>query len=640
MNEIRTFWNRVPTSLVDNSAFRRRILDITYGDRELQREAWIACSRDIVFFINAFCWILEARDNADWQLGKKTLEKQLPFILRDYQKNVIDDLLGSLGREDIIVDKSRETGVTWILIAVATWDWMFHGQTHIGFVSKDEDAVASEFNPDSLFNKVGFILRHLPTWMRPKFEWRKADNVIKNVENDSTISGYAATGEVARGGRKRWMLFDEFHSFPAGDDKAALDSSSAVTYSRVFVSTPNRKRGTAGAYYDLVTDDSKDCLKVVVDWKDDKEKRVGLYHSERINDSETFTLVINDEKFWNRFKNDDGTYRSPVKKGNYEFKLDGKTRSLYYDAYCKRPGVTARSVASELDRNFAGAAEALCDLDVINRAIERAKEPTLTGELFPDPTKHGEWIFDWSIPEGSVKMWCDLKDGRPPVGEYAAGQDISAGTAGNWSSYSAFEVFDKKTGEHVFEWRSNRVDPIRFAGLSVWLCQWFWDAFMIPEINGPLGTLFIQEVINLHYPFVCKRKKAGIRAPVVTDLLGYYNPDRGLSLLSNMEGALRSGRAHAHSKLALREMTRYVYGPEGTVLHTSASSEEEMSGKGKAHGDAAIAMCCGWYGVGEWPATKPEEKPKEPKRGSYHERRQRYEERNRRLGEKSYWQSY
>jgi predicted GNAT superfamily acetyltransferase len=74
------------------------------------------------------------------------------------------------------------------------------------------------------------------------------------------------------------MLMDEFHFFEQGDDYAALDSTVHVTPCRVFVSTANRDRGMAGAFYDVVSDATKNGAMIVIDWKDDPDKARGLYH--------------------------------------------------------------------------------------------------------------------------------------------------------------------------------------------------------------------------------------------------------------------------------------------------------------------------------------------------------------------------
>jgi hypothetical protein len=83
--------------------------------------------------------------------------------------------------------------------------------------------------------------------------------------------------------------------------------------------------------------------------------------------------------------------------------------------------------------------------------------------LFEKPT----WKFEPLAFGGQVNLWLDLIEGpdglMPPKDEYVFGADIAAGTGGEWSSYSALEGLNKKTGEQVFEFRTNRMDPIQFG---------------------------------------------------------------------------------------------------------------------------------------------------------------------------------
>jgi hypothetical protein len=329
------------------------------------------------------------------------------------------------------------------------------------------------------------------------YERNITKNTFRNVKNDSSLTAYPANGDLARGGRKSWMLMDEFHFFDAGVDASAMDSTVHVTPCRVFVSTANRDRGMAGAFYDAMTDETRNGIIVVVDWKDDEDKRRGLYHGELVPGSDTYRLVIDDMDFWIHHCNFDGkTYRHPTKPGeNYPFIVDERTRSLYYDHVWNRPGSTPQAVSAELDRNFGGATAQIFNPTLLAATIQLAKAPTYRGDMVRNPEKLTEWMFERLNIGGLTYLWCDLDAmGNPPKGEYSIGADVAAGTGGAWSSYSALETINKKTGEQVFEWRGNKLDPIQFAELAVWVCKWFHNAYLVPEINGPLGTLFINKV--------------------------------------------------------------------------------------------------------------------------------------------------
>ena len=628
---------------IANLQFRRLCLELGYESRENARELWMLCARDPLFFLNTFGWLLETRDRQDWNLKDRYgTSKVLPLITRGYQDDLILKCVANLGRNDIVIPKSRETGISWMIGgALAAWDWIFHDQTHIGFVSKDLLSANNPDDPDALFSKFEFLLRRLPFWIISPSDWERniTKNTFKNIRNHSSLTAYAAKGDIGRGGRKAWMLMDEFHFFEQGDDYAAMDSTVHVTPCRVFVSTANRDRGMAGAFYDVMSDSSKNGVHIIVDWKDDPDKRRGLYHGELIEGTETYRLVIDDMDFWLPYSNFDcKTFKHPTKPGeNYPFILDERIRSLYYDHVWNRPGSTPQSISAELDRNFGGATAQIFNPQLLEKVIASAKPPSSTGDMVRNPEKLDEWMFQKLAAGGLTNLWCNLESGTPPKGEYVFGADISAGTGGEWSSYSALEGLDKKTGEQVFEWRSNRLDPLQFAELTVWILKWFHGAYLVPEVNGPLGQLYINKVCrDLKYGNVFRQIKAKVAWRETTEKIGYVNNDRGIELLKHMESSLRSNRVKLHSLTALRECGRYFL-KNGKLVHSAAEVTEDGAGMGLAHGDAAIALGCSVFGVDDTPATPEAEVKSEAPYQSFLWRRQQYEKMLQKVGKKSYW---
>lgn len=626
-----------------NMQARELWLKLGYESQENAREIWMLCARDPLFFINTFCWLLETREKPEWNTNDRYgKSKVMPFITRTYQDSLILKCVECLGRQDIIVPKSRETGISWIMITLAAWDWLFHEQTAIGFVSKDLPSANNPDDPDALFSKFEFLIRRLPFWLMSPMDFERniGKNTFKNLKNNASLTAYAATADTGRGGRKTWMLMDEFHFFKQGEDAAAMDSTGHVTYCRVFVSTANRDRGMAGAFYEAMSDDTRNGVIVTVDWKDDEDKRRGLYHGELIPGTDSYRLVIDDMDFWINHSNFDGkTYRHPTKPGeNYPFIVDERTRSLYYDHVWNRPGSTPQAVSAELDRNFGGATAQIFNPTLLAATIEKAKVATSRGDLVRHPEKHDEWMFEKLLAGGLTTLWCVLDDlGRPPNSEYSAGADVSAGTGGEWSSYSALEIIDKKTGEQVFEWRSNRMDPIQFAELCVWVCKWFWNAYLVPEVNGPLGTLFINKAVkDLRYGNVYHVLKQKVAYRQTTETIGYHNPDKGMHLIKNMESAVRAKRVQLNSLIALKECGRYFL-KNGKLVHSAAEVTEDGAGMGLAHGDAAIALGCAVLGVDDSPVRKEAEVKAEAPYQSFLWRRQQFEKLMSAKKARSYW---
>lgn len=630
---------------VMNARFRRLCLDIGYESRENAHELWILCARDPLFFLNTFAYLLETRDKQDWNtVDRYGANKIIPFITRGYQDDLIMDVLKYLGRQDIVIPKSRETGISWMIGgALAAWDWIFHDQTHIGFVSKDLLSANNPDDPDALFSKFEFLLNQLPFWLLSPSDWERniTKNTFKNLRNGSSLTAYAANADIGRGGRKAWMLMDEFHFFKVGEDYAAMDSTVHVTPCRIFVSTASRDRGMSGAFYDVVSDSTRNGVIITVDWKDDPDKRRGLYRSELIPGTDTYKLIIEDMEFWLEYCNHDNekSFRHPTMSGEkYPFILDGRTRSLYYDHVWNRPGSTPQSVAAELDRNFGGATSQIVDPVLMARVIEQIKPVVSSGDLMLNPEKLDEWMFQRLAAGGLTHLWCSLdSNGNPPLSEYVFGADISAGTGGEWSSYSALEGIDKQSGEHVFEWRSNKLDPIRFADLAVWVCKWFYNAYLVPEVNGPIGQLFINRASrDLKYGNLFKEIKPKVAWREATEKVGYRNNDKGIELLKHMETVLRRKRVTLNSQIAGGEIGRYFM-KNGKLVHSAAETTEDGAGMGLAHGDAAIAYACAVFGVDDVPMKPPAEVKSDAPYGSFLWRRQQFEARMKARQSKSYW---
>jgi len=67
------------------------------------------------------------------------LPVQVPFILFPKQAEFIEWAVDRWrGREDGLVEKSRDMGLSWLTVAVSVWMWLFHPQVIVGFGSRKE----------------------------------------------------------------------------------------------------------------------------------------------------------------------------------------------------------------------------------------------------------------------------------------------------------------------------------------------------------------------------------------------------------------------------------------------------------------------------------------------------------------------
>ncbi|NDF54280.1 MAG: hypothetical protein EB145_08810 [Proteobacteria bacterium] len=143
---------------------------------------------------------------------------------------------------DVVIRKSRDMGASWLVVGLAVWGWMFHGW-QVLLVSRVEDGVDRTGDPDSLFWKVDYLVGSQPRWLLPcdvsmlkkGGNWRQ-HMVLRHPLSGATIAGQASSAHIGRGGRRTFVLFDEFAALE--DDDAAWRSASDTASCRIALSTP------------------------------------------------------------------------------------------------------------------------------------------------------------------------------------------------------------------------------------------------------------------------------------------------------------------------------------------------------------------------------------------------------------------
>jgi hypothetical protein len=595
----------VPKEPAANIAWRRALYMACTADPELAREVWIICSRDILFYINCFGWLLEARDPAGWNKTPVFGDlKEIPFITRDYQDPVILKIQALLGKKDARIKKSRETGLSWMLLYLTDHEWRFKQNVHAGLLSKDDDSVGAVENPDSLFAKLRFIEEHLPLFLQSQWHSKMKPPTLVNLETRSTIVGDSATPTAFRSGRKKFIVQDEMHFFPPEYDYAVQDSLRGVTPSRIMVSTVNRQRGQSGAFFDICQQDPTDIFESIeVSWRDDKEKARGLYT----------TGLEGGVRFLDR-----SGYVHPI---GYKFILDGKVRSPYYDHEWLRPTAIPAAIAAELDMDFGGASEKFFDASVIALAMEMCVSAKFKGRMLREGP--GMWVPDCKADvAGDCEFWMDIvpdaEDRIIIVGgrQYSLGIDISAGTGGAASSYSAFVVIDRETGEQVFQWKGNTMKPDLLARFSCAVGYFFNTAIIAPEVQGAVGKMFLDQFLQMDYPNPYVRPSTTESIEVKYSLrVGINNRDAGETLLGDLQSAMRHGKFKPRSLALVKELERYFYS-DGKLKHPLVGKNRDNAPE-RSHGDLAIAAACAWRAVRDVPIASPEETPEGAPYGSW-----------------------
>ena len=571
----------IPKDPQENIAWRAEALERSLVDAPYRNAFAQACNEDVLFFFNAACWLFEPRPKP----------KILPFSTWPHQDPAIVAIEENLGENDIGIEKSRTEGASWIACCIAVKHWISDPLFAAGFVSRNEDAVDRQDDPDSLMWKVDFVIEHLPWFMIPKWDRTYKDHRRINLDNRATIMGYSASASVMIGGRKTFVFFDELSRFgesKSGADYTALNGLQESTNCRLIVGTPF---GPAGAYYDVMHADSN-MVKLILDWKDNPAKNRGLY---TVKDR-VITLVDEDNQLPAGYAEEaPALWERLIRRG---FRIDGTTRSPWYDKQCLRPGATPQSIAQELDRDYGGAGYPYFAGELIDDLKQNyAKEALHQGDLHVDTeTLEHSWVEN---PDGPLKLWVPLERGddgklRPKCNSVSVGVDIAQGTGGEWSSMSAAMGLERANGTQVFSYTTRTMRPPAFAKLCIGLCNWFrgveQSAFMVPEANG-CGQDFIATIRDCSFAYVYRRKPK----------IGFWHArDDNRMLFSNFNAALADRKCVLLDIDLISELTQFIF-DNGKVIHSRSKMTQDQSAKGFSHGDRTVAAACAWVGCEDRP---------------------------------------
>lgn len=551
-------------SIKENMLWRRKVILDVIKNPENAAYFKAACSKDILFFVNTFVWTFDPRLEGD---------KYVPMVLYEFQEDGIVDLLDAIANHDMLIEKSRDMGASWICIAVFAWCWLFVPGFSGLFVSRVEDLVDKSGNPKSLFWKLDCLLSHLPSWLLPEGydeNLHRSKMHIENPENASVIDGESTTHNVARGDRRTAILLDEFAAV-VEHGYAVLASTRDATKCRIFNSTPC---GINNAFYAVRQTSIK---KLRLHWSAHPLKRIGLYTT---NHDGTVKFLDN-----HKFPSD------------YKFILDSKLRSIWYDGECER-AANPQEIAQELDIDYLGSGFQFFNPNAISTAIASiSRPPFIIGDLdYDDMT--GEFTEFRENINGHLRLWCLLDaKGLPSISEkIVVGGDISAGTG---ASNSCLEGYNIVTYEKVFEYVNPYVRPEQFAKQAFAICKWFNNAYLAWEQHGP-GRQFGAKLLELGYGNIYLQKRTEALSQKVTDIPGWVpSKESKLQVVGSYRDAVEKCICINRSKEALQETLEYIYAPDGSVEHARATNKVDPSGANANHGDRVIGDSLAWMLIKE-----------------------------------------
>ena len=173
---------------------------------------------------------------------------------------------------EILIDKPRGMGLTWLIVAYFNWKWMFTPNWTAFILSRTETEVddGTQQPNNSIFSKFRWLMAHIPKWAHPdgfKLKGEKGngnDSTLKiiNPQIKSGIFGSSTNSNAGRSRRYSIILVDECFSIERFTE--VHRSLTSVARVQIYISTTKASR-EAKAFKDAI---EKAGNYISLEWKD------------------------------------------------------------------------------------------------------------------------------------------------------------------------------------------------------------------------------------------------------------------------------------------------------------------------------------------------------------------------------------
>ena len=191
---------------------------------------------DPCYWISTFCYTF----------NPKVTPSHLRFRLFPFQNRLVRELVQAIRNgDDIFIDKTREMGVTYTILATFLWFWLYEPASNFLIGSRKEDYVDNRRGgttgnkEESLFGKIDYMMSRLPEFVLPKgFKKDRHFNYMSlvNPENGNVISGESSNANFSRGGRQKAIFLDEFAFWD--NSNSVWGATADTTNCRIIATTP------------------------------------------------------------------------------------------------------------------------------------------------------------------------------------------------------------------------------------------------------------------------------------------------------------------------------------------------------------------------------------------------------------------
>jgi len=154
--------------------------------KELIKQEYQRCASDPVYFCKKYYYI------------QHPIRGRMLFNLYPFQEKILKQFLKG---EHLVINKSRQLGISTLVSAFSLWLMLFHKDKNILVIATAQDTAKN------LITKVRFSYDQLPSWMRLKDT--ENNKLLLKLANGSQIQAKAATDNAARSEAVSLLVIDE-----------------------------------------------------------------------------------------------------------------------------------------------------------------------------------------------------------------------------------------------------------------------------------------------------------------------------------------------------------------------------------------------------------------------------------------------
>jgi hypothetical protein len=501
---------------------------------------FIKCKRDPIYCIQTYFTVLDAAKG-----------QRVPFMLYPHQVKAIRAFEE---HPTNMTMKTRQMGFTAVSSAYVAW-YMCTKQHQV------INALAQEKKTSRKFLRQ---VRETLDYARTIAPWLVADYAHNNNGKDSftlktgcIITAEANKPDACRGDTINLLIIDEVAAISHMDE---IWASAGLTLTKskgkcIAISTP---KGQSGWYFEQYINAEENGWNIVeAHWSEHPDYKKGMYQFIKDNNHTDGGYV----KFFNEDWPDVSDAISLKKyktKATYNFVLDGKMRSPWYDYESRRLGV--QKTRCELDCSFSGSGSEVLDPEIVRALGIKAKEnpPLPASEINID--LRGPWKsykqFRLYNPHHSYIMSCDV-------------------ATGDGSDFSTVVVYNMTTKEVVATYKEN-IDPLVFARIAKEIATRFGSCMIIVEYQGPGLTVLLELKGNLRYSniFYSTTKSREVTKNQKRKI-GFWQSDSTRTLGGDqLEESLNLNEISVYSEDFIAELHTWIWDTDGKRRHAPGKHDD------------------------------------------------------------------